>query len=226
MNQKPLAIVLGAGVGLGESLCKKFQSEGYEVVGLNRTVHSDSLVNVIEVDLFDTESVNVVLDAIQSQFGTPEVVIHNTAQLTIKPFLETSIEEYEQAWKSMSQSLFVVMQNLLPNMQAAGKGSVIVSGATASLRGSAKFAAFASAKFALRGLTQSLAREFQTHGIHVAHVLLDGIIDTDRSRDLHSLDPSRMIKPDDIAAQYLALIQQPASAWTHELDLRPSCESF
>jgi len=225
MNQKPFAIVLGAGLGLGESLCRTFQQAGYTTVGLNRSAN-DSVENLIQLDITDQQRLISVLRELKLTHGIPEVVIHNTAQLTIKPFLETSIGEYETAWKSMSQSLFSVMQELLPDMLEAGKGNVIVSGATASLRGSAKFSAFASAKFALRGLTQSLAREFQPQGIHVSHVLLDGIIDTKRSRELHSLSPNRMLKADDIAAQYLALVKLPQSTWTHELDLRPSTEGF
>ena len=94
------------------------------------------------------------------------------------------------------------------------------------MRGGARFSAFASAKFALRGLTQSLAREYQPAGVHVCHVILDGIIDTARSRDLHALDPAKMMKPEDIADAYWQLAHQPKSTWTHELDLRPSSESF
>ena len=93
-----------------------------------------------------------------------------------------------------------------------------MSGATASLRG--------GAKFALRGFTQSLAREFQRAGVHVCHAILDGIIDTARSRGLHSLDPAKMIKPADIAEVYWQLAHQPKSTWTHELDLRPASEGF
>ena len=88
------------------------------------------------------------------------------------------------------------------------------------------FSAFASAKFALRGLTQSLAREYQPAGVHVCHVILDGIIDTFRSRTLHALDPNKMIKPQDIAETYWQIAHQPKSTWTHELDLRPGSESF
>ncbi|WP_255509682.1 SDR family NAD(P)-dependent oxidoreductase [Oceaniovalibus sp. ACAM 378] len=91
---------------------------------------------------------------------------------------------------------------------------------------SAKFSAFASAKFALRGLTQSLAREFHPAGVHVCHTILDGIIDTARSRDLHNLDPTKMMKPDDIAQIYWELAHQTRSTWTHELDLRPASEGF
>ena len=111
-------------------------------------------------------------------------------------------------------------------MADAGGGTFIVSGATASIRGGAKFSAFASAKFALRGLTQSLAREYQPLGVHVCHAILDGIIDTAQSRDLHDLDPAKMMKPVDIAEAYWQLAHQPNSTWTHELDLRPASEGF
>ncbi len=111
-------------------------------------------------------------------------------------------------------------------MAQSGGGVLIVSGATASLRGGVRFSAFASAKFALRGLTQSLAREYQPAGVHVAHVILDGIIDTARSRALHSLDPAKMMQPDDIANAYWQIATQPKSTWTHEIDLRPATEGF
>ena len=111
-------------------------------------------------------------------------------------------------------------------MVRAGGGAFLVSGATASLRGGARFSAFSSSKFALRGFTQSLAREFQTAGIHVAHFILDGIIDTPRSRDLHTLDPAKMMKKNDIAEVYWQTAHQPNSTWAHEIDLRPQSESF
>lgn len=126
----------------------------------------------------------------------------------------------------MVQTAVLLAQSTLQPMVRGGGGTFIVSGATASLRGGAKFSAFASAKFALRGLTQSLAREYQADGIHVCHAILDGIIDTPRSRDLHSLDPAKMMKPEDIAEAYWQLAHQPRSTWTHELDLRPASEGF
>ena len=228
MNKKPIAIILGAGGGLGQTLCQQFHESGYLVVGINRTMTQVDNANfeLHQANLSDTAETKVVLQNILENFGTPDVVIHNTAQLVIKPFLHTSSDEFNATWQSMNFSFFSAMQTLLPPMVKAGKGTVIVSGATASIRGGAKFAAFASAKFALRGLTQSLAREFQSQGIHIVHVLLDGIIDTPKSRALHSLDPEKMMMPKDIAAQYLALVEQPSSIWTHELDLRPSSESF
>jgi len=126
----------------------------------------------------------------------------------------------------MVQTAVLLAQSVLQPMIDAGGGTFIVSGATASLRGGAQFSAFASAKFALRGLAQSLAREHQPSGVHVAHAILDGIIDTDRSRNLHGLDPARMMNPADIAEAYWLIARQPRSTWTHEFDLRPSSEGF
>ena len=227
MNKKPIALILGAGPGLGESLCEKFSDAGYLLVTVNRSYKSDNdLIENHIADLGGAQTTKKVLSDIVKKHGAPEVVIHNTAQLVIKPFLETSEYEFEQCWSSMSKSLFNSMQVLLPSMLAAGKGCVLVSGATASIRGGNKFSAFTSAKFALRGLTQSLAREYQNQGIHVTHILLDGIIDTAHSRKIHSLSPNNMLKPNDVAEQYLNIVNQPKSVWTHELDLRPSSENF
>jgi NAD(P)-dependent dehydrogenase (short-subunit alcohol dehydrogenase family) len=224
----PLAIIVGAGQGLGNSLATQFLKSGYRVIGLNRS-SSDSIPDVIKIkqlDVSDRLSVKNTLTEVIGQYGVPQVVIHNPAQLCIKPFLETSVEDFEVAWKSMVLSAINVLHFVIPAMLQRGGGTVIVSGATGSIRGGVNFAAFASAKFALRGLTQSLAREYQKQGIHIAHVILDGILDTPRSRELHTLDPTEMMSTEDVADAYLKLVQQKSSAWTHELDLRPKTETF
>ncbi len=154
------------------------------------------------------------------------LVIHNPAQLDIKPFLETSIDDFKHSWEAMVLSAVSILHAAIPHMLKQDSGTIIVSGATASIRGGANFSAFASAKFALRGLIQSLAREYQKQGIHIAHVILDGILDTTRSRKLHSLNSTEMMSTDDVAEAYLQLIRQKPSAWTHELDLRPKTEMF
>jgi short-subunit dehydrogenase len=126
----------------------------------------------------------------------------------------------------MVYSAFNAMKIVIPMMVKQGHGTIIVSGATASLRAGANFSAFASAKFALRGLTQSVAREYQKQGVHVAHVILDGILDTRKSRELHAMDPADMMSTYDVAEAYMQIIKQKPSAWTHELDLRPKNETF
>ena len=124
------------------------------------------------------------------------------------------------------QAAVILAQAVMPPMVRGGGGTFIVSGATASLRGGTRFAAFASAKFALRGLTQSLAREYHPAGVHVVHAIIDGIIDTARSRQRHSIDPAKMMNPKHIAEVYWQVAHQPPSTWSHEIDLRPSSENF
>lgn len=223
---KPLILVAGAGAGLGQSLLARFSDGGFSPVGLGRTRPENVTGQFIEVDLTDEDAVPKILAQVIAEHGAPKVVIHNTAELTIAPFAEIRLADYQRTWGSMVQSAILLAQSTLQPMVHAGGGTFIVSGATASLRGGARFSAFASAKFALRGLTQSLAREYQPNGVHVCHTILDGIIDTARSRDLHSLDPSKMMKPQDIAESYWTLAHQPKSTWTHELDLRPASEGF
>ena len=226
MNMKPLAIVAGAGAGLGQSVLQRFEQGGFVVVGLGRSAPPHPAGEFHSLDLSEADSVAATLAAIIDTHGVPQVVVHNTAELVIAPFGDTSLQDFSRTWTSMVQTAFLLGQATLAPMANAGGGTFVVSGATASLRGGAKFAAFASAKFALRGLTQSLAREYQPQGVHVCHTILDGIIDTDRSRELHSLDPAKMMKPEDIAQAYWQLAHQPKSTWTHELDLRPASEGF
>ncbi|WP_419901993.1 SDR family NAD(P)-dependent oxidoreductase [Kiloniella sp.] len=227
---KPLAIIAGAGPGLGMTMATKLANENHHVLAISRSKPDQDPVNenihFNQVDLGDRASVEEIINHSVKKFGPPKVLIHNTAQLVIKPFLDTNIEEFSVTWNSMVQTAINVCQLTIPHMLAQGEGTVIMTGATASLRGGKNFSAFSSAKFALRGLAQSLAREFQPQGIHVAHVILDGIIDTERSRERHALDPLRMMKPEDIAQAYWQLIQQPKSTWSHELDLRPYQENF
>jgi len=225
---KPLAIVVGAGEGLGSSVTAVLSKAGYQVVGLNRSANTTCSNGVLikQLDVSDSVLVKNILAEIIQEYGAPRVVIHNPAQLHIKSFLETTTEDFEAAWKAMVLSAVNVLHAVIPAMLREGDGTIIVSGATGSIRGGANFSAFASAKFALRGLTQSLAREYQKQSIHIAHVILDGILDTPRSRELHNIDPAEMISTTDVAEAYLQLIQQPSSAWTHELDLRPQSEIF
>ncbi len=226
-NNQPLMIVAGAGAGLGQSLLRRFETDGYRAIGLVRSMPEEpTALDLRRVDMTDTETAGALITDLITTYGPPKVVVHNTAKLVIQSFAETSLEDFEQCWQSMVQAAVILAQSVLQPMVRGGGGTFLVSGATASLRGGASFSAFASAKFALRGLTQSLAREYQPVGVHVVHVILDGIIDTARSRQLHSLDPTKMMNPNDIAEVYWQLTHQPSSTWTHEIDLRPSVETF
>ena len=224
-DTRPFALVAGAGLGLGRSLLDRFSAGGYESIGLSRSV-SAQIIDIHKLDLSDAKATQSKITNLIKEYGAPKVVIHNPSQLVIQPFMQTTQEEFEMCWRSMVQSAVTLAQSTFMPMVRAGGGTFIISGATASLRGGVNFAAFASAKFALRGLAQSLAREYQSAGIHVVHVILDGIIDTAASRDLHDLDPSRMMHPEDIAENYWQLAHQPQSTWSHEVDLRPATEKF
>ena len=225
-QKQSLVIVAGAGDGLGHALLERFDRGEHHVVGLRRSPSGASPFDIRSVDLADAAAVSACVGELVESFGPPSVVVHNPAALVIKPFAETSPSDFERLWRSTVLSAVHLGQATIPAMLDAGGGSFLVSGATASLRGGARFAAFASAKFALRGLAQSLAREYSKQGIHVAHIILDGIIDTPSSRELHTLDPNKMMKTGDIAKAYWQLVKQPQSTWTHELDLRPHSESF
>lgn len=221
-----LMLVAGAGTGLGDALLDRFAAGGYHAVGLARTGRIAPSGHMIQsVDLADPEAVQATVSRLIAEYGAPATVIHNTAHLVRGPFQETAPDSFKATWNNMVLSAVALAHAVLPAMQKDG-GAFLVSGATASLRGGSGFSAFASAKFALRGLTQSLAREYQTDGIHIAHIILDGIIDSAKSRDLHNLDPARMMKPDHLADIYWNLAHQPKSTWTHELDLRPMSENF
>ncbi len=227
MSHKKIVLIGGMGEGLGSALAHWFSAKGCLVIGFNRSANSKVRGDIVQVkvDLSDQVQVKHATTEIIREYSVPDVFIHNAAELLIAPLEKTSPEQFEQCWRAGSLSAFLLSKELLPKMAEKG-GTAIFTGATASIRGGNQFCAFSSAKFALRGLVQSLARQYQSSGLHIVHVLVDGIIDTAKSRNLHSLAADRMLNPDDIAECYWQLTQQPQSAWTHELDLRPYLEKF
>lgn len=218
-ENQPLMVLAGIGEGLGSALATRFVAGGYRVVGLSRSTRELPLPGyfAIACDLTKQADVIAVFEQIQRQHGQPAVVIHMVGDLLISPFLALSPDAFEGVWRSMVLSAMLVSQQAITRMLPAAQGSLLFAGATASLRGGARFAAFASAKFALRGLAQSLAREFQSQGIHVAHVVLDGIIGSAGDTEL---DPVAL------AESFWMLAHQSRPAWTHELDVRPQLERF
>ncbi|MEM7319359.1 MAG: SDR family oxidoreductase, partial [Pseudomonadota bacterium] len=208
------------------ALVSSFDRNGYAAFGLNRSVPADASGTTLATDLTDAaETERRVRDLVHTH-GAPKLVVHNTAKLVISDFESTTNAEFEATWHSMVVSAVNLARAVLPGMVETGGGTFIVSGATASLRGGKNFSAFASAKAGLRALTQSLAREYSPKGVHVAHVILDGILDTEASRSRHDMDQSRMMKLEDVAQAYLSLANQPKSTWTFETDLRPMGEAF
>lgn len=225
-DTKPLAIIAGLGPGLGTALAEKFSAKGYRVVGLTRTPHASEF-DLRQVDLADTDQLERAFAEIGREYTkAPRVLIHNPAELIMQPFLETSPTDFERAWRAMLMSAVLCCRQVIPRMLGEGRGCILFSGATAALRAGADFSAFASAKFALRGLAQSLAREFQPQGIHIAHIVLDGILWTERSRQRLAIEQQQALLPRDVAEVYWQISEQPRSAWSQEIDLRPDVEPF
>ena len=217
----PHLIITGYAAGFGQALKKHFEQQGYQVTGIARNQGD------LHADLTDSRQTQTTIEAAIQEKGQPTVVIHNVAELIRGPFLDLSASDFEQAWRSSVLTAINVSQSVLPIMQAQSSGTLILTGATASTRGSKGFGPFSSAKFALRGLAQSLAREFQPQGIHVVHPILDGIIWSELSRTrFTSIKQENCLQPEDLAQCYWDLVHQAPSTWTHELDIRPQSESF
>ncbi len=215
MNTRTV-VVVGAGGALGQALLAVFGDAGYRVIGLRRA----------DCDLSDADAVRCALERVAASVDSVDVLICNAAQLTLAPFAELRLTDFEAAWRVSVGGAVGAVQAVLPGMLRHGKGAVLFSGATGSARGTARFAAFASAKFALRGLAQSLAREVQPQGVHVAHVVLDGLVRGSPSIEKFGGSETRSIDPLEAAQAYRWIAEQPPSAWTHELDLRPHNERF
>lgn len=232
---------VGASAGLGAALARRFAQEGLNVAVTGRSRERlDAIVEEIRSaggealalpgDVTREEDLTAISRQLTA-IGTLEVAIFNAAGATRAPTLELSAEQFEAAWRVTTLGGFLFARAALQPLLTAGRGSLLFTGATASLRGRPPFAAFASAKAGLRSLTQSLAREFGPKNIHVAHVVVDGGIDGER---LRTSAPQRvaergedgLLNPADIADAYWYLHRQGRSAWSQEIDLRPFNETF
>jgi NADP-dependent 3-hydroxy acid dehydrogenase YdfG len=226
----------GIGAGLGSALCEKLVENEYKVAGIARDdkilqnllgkLGNDNFLP-IRCDLTNFNEVEAAISSIDYIFGPSSVYIHNAApKLVIQPFQDTSHEEFESVWRNIYLAAVNGTKGVLPGMLTNKKGTLLFIGATASIKAGANFSAFSSAKFALRGLAQSLARELGPQGIHVSHLLVDGIIwGTWASENFH-MNEIDCIQPGSIANICMNLINQDPSAWTHELDIRPCSEKF
>lgn len=224
MGMDEVAVVVGAGPGLGNALAGRFAQAGMKVAAVSRKgaaseVHRDR-VRGYSCDATVGDQVRKVFERIADELGPPSLVVFNVGIWDRGGILDISEELFEQAWRTGCLAGFLVGRAAAGSMLARGSGTIIFSGATGSVRGGAGFAAFASPKFALRALAQSMARELGPKGIHVAHVVLDGMIAQENSPSENLLQPAA------IAETYYQLYRQDRSAWTHELDLRPCSEKF
>ena len=232
---------VGASAGLGAAIARRFAAGGLTVVVTGRTkAQLDTVVAEIEAaggrgiaapgNVTQETNLIAIRDRIEAQ-GPLEAAIFNAGNNRWKPTLEVETEFFEEIWRVGCLGGFIFGREAAKPMVARGRGSLLFTGASASLRGKPQFTAFAAAKAALRSTAQSMAREFGPRGVHVAHVVVDGAIDGDRiNTRLPELakqkGPDGLLKIDAIADSFWFLHSQQRSAWTQELDLRPFSESF
>jgi len=221
-----VALIGGYGSGLGKGLADEFLSAGYQVATLSRTSKPrDKTLNIV-CDLTERNQAEKAIQKVIDSLGPIDTYIHNTQSLHIASFEETSPGDFERVWRNTFLTAIHATQYLLPHMLEQKKGCILFSGATAALKGGKNFSAFATAKFSIRALSQSLAREYHSKGIHITHVILDGLMKGTPSVERFNGSDATSIDPHDAAKSFIALANQPRSTWTQELDLRPHSESF
>jgi NAD(P)-dependent dehydrogenase (short-subunit alcohol dehydrogenase family) len=242
MAEPKIALVVGAGDATGGAIARRFAREGYLACVTRR--HADKLaplVRQIEAeggsarafgsDARQEDAMVALIAEIERDVGPIEVAVHNIGANVRFGIRETTARVYFKVWEMAAFSGFLMGREVAKAMVPRGRGTIIFTGATASLRGRDGFAAFSGAKHALRALAQSMARELGPLGIHVGHVVVDGAIDTEFIRDnapeRYKLnDQGGILDPEHIAENYWRLHLQPRDSWTHELDLRPWLESW
>ena len=241
-SQPKVALVIGAGDATGGAIARRFAREGYIACVTRRSADKlQPLIDSIRAeggqaygygsDARKEEDVAALYAQIEAEHGPVEVMVFNIGANVPSSILEETARKYFKVWEMACFSGFLNGQAAARRMVARGRGTILFTGATAALRGSANFAAFAGAKHALRALAQSMARELGPLNIHVAHVVVDGAIDTAFIRDTfperYALkDQDGILNPDHIAENYWYLHTQPRDAWTFELDLRPYMERW
>ncbi|WP_353218200.1 SDR family NAD(P)-dependent oxidoreductase [Sandarakinorhabdus sp.] len=236
------AIIIGAGDATGGAAAEAFAKIGLVAVPVRRNgdsllalrdrivAHGDGCV-AIGADARDEAAMIALFDRVEAEIGPVEVLVFNIGANSPMSILDETVRRYTKIWEMCALAGFITGREAARRMVPRGRGTIIFTGATASLRGSAGFAGFSGGKFALRSLAQAMARELGPKGIHVAHSIIDGAIDTEFIRsnfpDRYALkDNAGILDPHAIAAEYVRLHQQPRSAWTHELDLRPWTEKW
>jgi len=233
-----VAVVVGVGPGLGGAVAERFAREGFAVALVarghdklepvrERIVSAGGRALAVTADASDEASVAGLFDTVRADLGDPDVLVYNAGAFTRGAVADLDPKALDQAWRVGCFGAFLCARQVIPAMVKRKSGTILLTGATASLRGSAGFAALAVQKFGQRALSQSLARELGPSGVHVAHVVIDGMIDLPSTR---AWFPDRaaetFLSPTAIAEAYWQLHAQDRTAWTQELDLRPATEKF
>jgi NAD(P)-dependent dehydrogenase (short-subunit alcohol dehydrogenase family) len=242
MAGKRAVWVIGAGDATGGAIARRFAREGYVACVTRR--HAEQLEPLVQgiradggqahgfgCDARSEEATVELVQRIEREIAPIEVAVFNIGANVRFPVVDTTERVYRKVWEMAALAGFLAGREAARAMLPRGRGTILFTGATASLRGGAGFGAFAGAKHALRALAQSMARELAPQGIHVAHVVIDGAIDTAFIRDnfpqRYALkDSDGILNPDSIAEAYWQIHRQPRDAWTHEMDLRPWIETW
>ncbi len=238
MSDSEVAVVVGVGPGVGQAAAQRFARGGFAVAMIARTESKLEAIREtiaseggralpVAADASDPSSLRAAFERIRGELGDPGVLVYNAGAFQMGGVLDLSAEDFERCWRVTTLGALVAVQETAPRMVERGEGTIVFTGATASLRGSARFAALASPKFALRGLAQSTARELGPKGVHVAHVIIDGQIDLPSTRArMPDRRDETFLSPAAIAETYWQLHAQHPTAWTHEMDLRPAVEPW
>ena len=241
-----VAVIVGAGDAIGSAVGRRFARGGYTVCLVRRSVEkaaphvaaieqAGGKAHAFACDARDEAAMIALFETIERDIGAVEVCLFNAGANTHKPALETSGKLFQQVWQLACFAGFVTGREAARHMLPRGRGTILFTGATASLRGGAGFAAFASAKAGLRAVAQSLARELGPQGIHVAHLVIDGGVDSPAIHARHAArfgpdapppEPGSLMALDTIAEAYWTLHAQPRDGWTFEMDIRPSVEHW
>src|SRR5436190_4928269 len=225
------ALIVGAGAGLSASLARVLAKDGIKVALAARTIGDlDALAKqtgarAFACDATERPQVEKLFAEVDASVGTPDIVIYNASFRTRGPFVELDPLDVEKALAVTAYGAFLVAQQAARRMLQKKHGAIMLTGASAGVKGYPQSAPFAMGKFALRGLAQSMARELSPQGIHVIHVVVDGGIRSERRPDPAG-NPDSMLDPDAIAASYMHLLHQPRSAWAWEIEVRPWVEKF
>lgn len=241
MHEVSVALIIGAGDYLGRALALRFAEGGFHVVGTRRRGDIETFVRDVEAmggratglhsDARREEDVAALVERVESEIGPIEVFIFNVGGNVKFSVLETTTRVYTKVWEMCALAGFLTGREVARRMTERGRGTMLFTGATASMRGGSGFSAFAGGKHALRALAQSMARELMPRNIHVAHVVIDGPIDTAWTRErmgdkVAERPEDGLLQPADIAETYWALHAQKRSAWTFEVDVRPWVEPW
>ena len=231
---KRVCVVAGLGPGNGAAFARRFASEGYAVALFARSTGlSEQLASSLPdarayaCDVADAGSIARAFEAIRRDLGDPEVLVYNAGSGVWGSVEEATAADFESAWRVNALGAFLVAKQVIPSMKRAGRGSIVFVGATASRKAGARSASFSSAKGAQRSLAESMARALWPAGIHVALIVVDGVVDLPRTRERMPDKPdSFFIQPGDVAEIGFRLTQQRPSAWSFEVEARPFAETW